>query len=84
MLFELGVRRSEALLSTSFKYTIVYGFNDGRRFLRHAGNVGAMVRFWIEVASALPYTDDLSQEAVITLLGMASDSRISPHIPVVA
>ena len=41
------------------------------------------MQFWIKAASALPYTDDVGERVVTTLLVMASGD-LSPHIPTVA
>ena len=43
-----------------------------------------MVRLWIGVASALPYTDDVCRSVVTTLLGIASSDKLPPRIPMVA
>jgi len=42
-----------------------------------------MMQFWIKVASALPYTDDVGRSVITTLLNIAS-SDLSPHMPMVA
>ena len=42
------------------------------------------MQLWIGTASALPYTDGVGRCVVGTLLAMASDRELSPHIPAVA
>jgi len=43
-----------------------------------------MVQFWMAAASALPYTNDVGQSVVNTLLRMANQSDLQPYIPVLA
>lgn len=41
-----------------------------------------LVRLWAAAASAVPYTDDIGQSVVDTLLQIAHLDPLSPHIPV--
>jgi hypothetical protein len=59
-------------------------FRDRHWFLKHASDIGAMMRLWITAASALPYTDEVGERVVDALLGMATRDNLRPHIPVVA
>jgi len=42
------------------------------------------MQLWITSASVLPYTDDVCQSVVDTLLQMVYDDELRPHIPVAA
>jgi len=43
-----------------------------------------MMQLWVAAASALPYTNDVGQSVVDTLLQMAGKEKLQPHIPVLA
>jgi len=43
-----------------------------------------MMQLWVAAASALPYTNDVGQSVVDTLLRMAYRSDLQPYIPVLA
>ena len=74
----------EAAPLVSLSYAALSAFRHSHSSLGHASDVGAMIRFWVEAVSALPYTDDVGERVVDTLLQMASHSRLQPHIPVAA
>lgn len=40
-----------------------------------------LVQLWAAAASAIPYTDEIGQSVVDTLLHIASNSNLQPHIP---
>ena len=40
------------------------------------------VQLWAVAASAVPYTDEIGQSVVATLLYIASDDSLQPHIPI--
>ena len=42
------------------------------------------MQFWMAAASALPYTNDVGRRVVDTLLQMAGERKLQPHIPVLA
>jgi len=43
-----------------------------------------MIQLWMAAASALPYTNDVGQSVVDTLLQMAFESDLQPYIPALA
>ena len=53
-------------------------------FLRHAKDIGAIMELWLAAASVVPYTDNIGQSVVDTLLQMASNYKLRSHIPVTA
>jgi len=68
----------------SLRHTTLGVFRDEHRFMRHASDIGAMMRLWITTAAALPYTDDVCRTVVDTLLQMAGFDVLLLHIPTVA
>jgi len=74
----------EAVLPISLKYAALDAFRYRHQFLFHASDIGATVRLWIAAATALPYTNDVGQRVVDTVLRMADHGWLQPHIPVSA
>lgn len=74
----------EVVLPISLKYAVLDAFRYQHWFLCHASNIGAMMQLWITAASVLPDTDDVAQSMVDTLLRMAHDDELRPHIPLFA
>ena len=72
------------VLPLSLKYAVVSAFRCSHSFLEYAGNIDAMMQLWMMAASAFPYADDVCESVVDTLLQMASNNNLRPHIPVVA
>jgi len=66
------------------KYATLDAFRYQRWFLYHASSISAMIQLWVTAASALPDTDEVAQSMVDTLLRMAHDDELRPHIPVFA
>lgn len=53
-------------------------------FLWHANDISAMMQLWLKTVSVLPYTDNVGQGVVDTLLQMASNHKLQSHIPPLA
>ena len=49
---------------------------------RQLTNGERVVELWAAATSAVPYTDDIGQSVVDTLLQIACLGRLSPHVPV--
>jgi len=82
--FKMGTQHMEAMLPILLQYSTLYSFRYQYWFLRHANDIGAMMQLWMAAASVLPYTGDIGQSVVDTLLQMAADCDLLPHIPVLA
>ena len=74
----------EAVLPSSLKHAALDAFRNERRFMKHASDIGTMIRLWITTAAALQYTDDVGRTVVDTLLRMALDDELASHIPALA
>ena len=73
-----------AALPISLKYEMLGAFRKCWSFLRHGSDIGVMMQYWVTAASELPDTHDVHESVVHSLLEMAFDEGIRPHIPVVA
>jgi len=69
------------VLPISLKYATLDAFRYGHHSLLRASDIGAMMQLWVAAASALPYTNDVGQRVVDTLLVMADERKLQPHIP---
>lgn len=65
----------------SLKRETLYAFWDEPQLMRDAININVVMRLWITTAATVPYTDDVCQIVVDTLLQMAGDKDLRPHIP---
>jgi len=74
----------EAVLPISLKYATLDAFRYRHQILLQENDIGAMMQLWMAAASALPYTNDVGQSVVDTLLQMAYHGDLQPHIPVLA
>ena len=72
------------VIPTPLKYAVVDAFRHSHSFLGHASTIGTIMQHWITAASTLPYTNDLCESVVDTLLQMAFQDNLRPHIPVEA
>ena len=77
-------RYLETVLPISLKRAAVDAFRHSHSLLEHSSNIGAIMQRWIEAASMLPYTDDVGESVVDTLLQMAFRDGLRRHIPVEA
>ena len=73
-----------ATLPTSLKYAAMGAFQDSHQFLDEGSDIGAMMQHWIAVASKLPDANDVRETVIHTLLKMAVNEELSPHIPATA
>jgi len=71
----------ESVFPISLKLETLYTFRDKPQLMRNAINTKTVMRLWITTAAAVPYTDDVCQIVVDTLLQMAGDKDLRPHIP---
>ena len=72
------------VLPISLKYATLAAFQRRLWTVTRASDVRVMMQHWIAAASGLPDTDDVRESVVETLLEMAYDDKLRPHIPVVA
>jgi hypothetical protein len=82
--FKLATQYLGTALPISLKHAVVDAFRHSHSFLEHASNIDAMMQHWIAAASTLPYTDDVGESVVDTLLQMAFRDDLRSHIPVEA
>ena len=68
-------------LPISLKYAFLDAFRHSHSFLEHSSNVNSMLQRWIAAASTLPYTDDVCEGVVDTLLRMSFQDELRQHIP---
>ena len=74
----------EVVLPISLKYAVLDAFRHQRWFLYHTSDIGTMMQLWTTAIFVLPRTTSVSRGVVDTLLRMAYDDELRPHIPVVA
>jgi len=82
--FKMGTQLMEAELPISLKYIMLDAFRHWHPFPYYTNDIDTMMQLWMTIASALPYTNDVGQSVVDTLLQMASNEELLPHIPVPA
>jgi len=80
----MSARLIEVVLPVSLNYATLDSFRHQYWLLHHASDIDAMMQLWMTAAAALPYTGDIGQSVVDTLLQMASDRHLLSHIPVLA
>ena len=73
-------RLVEAAHANSLKSTAIHVFPYVNRFWRHTPDSGDFVRLWMMTISSVPYTDDVGQCVVDTLLQLASEHDIRGYI----
>lgn len=72
------------MLPISLKRAVVDAFQHSHSLLSHASDTSAMMQHWIAAASTLPYTNDIGESVVDTLLRITFRDDLRPHIPAVA
>ena len=81
---ELGGQLLQVVLPSSLKHAVLHTFQQEPQFMKHASDIDTMMRLWITAVTTLPYTDDVGRIVANTLLQMAADDELLPHIPTVA
>ena len=71
-------------LPMQLKYATLAAFQHRLWIVTKASDAGVMMQHWIAAAFGLPDTEDVRKSVVETLLQMAYDDELRPHIPVVA